>query len=82
MESTTSDGIGVMGLGALDEVREAIECNSTDKAWWCWAEAVGLTSSTTEPRRLNEGWTCGTCHREVHKSWKRLRQFYRLLRWI
>ena len=61
--------------GALDEVREVIECNDTDTAWRCWAEAIGFTSPTSEPRRLNEGWTCGKCHREVHKLWKRLRQF-------
>ena len=53
--------------GAQDEVREAIECNDTDRAWRCWAEAIGFTSPTTEPRRLNEGWTCGRCHHDVHK---------------
>ena len=67
--------LGSWPPGALDEVREASGCNDTDKAWRCWAEAVGFTSPTTEPRRLNEGWTCGKCHREVHKLWKRLRQF-------
>ena len=67
--------LGSWAPGALDEVREAIECNDTDRAWRCWAEAIGFTSLTTEPRRLNEGWTCGKCHHKVHKLWKRLRQF-------
>ena len=67
--------LGSWAPGALDEVREAIGGNDTDKAWRCWAEAIGFTSPTTEPWRLNEGWTCGKCHREVHKLWKRLRLF-------
>ena len=45
-----------MAPRALDEVREAIGSNDTDKAWRCWAEAIGFMSPTTEPRRLNQGW--------------------------
>ena len=71
-----------MGPWSLDEVREAIECNNTDKAWRCWAEAIGFTSPTAEPRRPNEEWTCGKCHREVHKLWERLRQLLVIARLV